>query len=42
MKLLSRPEKPDWTPFLEIPVTRMRQSWKRFVSERYWDIRLVD
>jgi len=33
---------PDWTPFLEIPVGRMRQSWKRFVSERYWDVRLVD
>jgi 5-methylcytosine-specific restriction endonuclease McrA len=42
MKLLSRPEKPDWTPFLEIPMGRMRQSWKRFVSERYWDVRLVD
>lgn len=40
MRLLSRPEKPRWTPFLEIPVGRVRQSWKRFVSERYWDARL--
>jgi 5-methylcytosine-specific restriction endonuclease McrA len=42
MRLLSRPEKPNWTPFLEIPVGRVRQSWRRFVSERYWDVRLED
>ncbi len=40
MRLLGRPEKPDWTPFLEIPVGRVRQSWRRFVSERYWEARL--
>ena len=42
MRLLSVPEKPNWTPFLEIPVGRVRQSWKRFVSERYWQVRLED
>ena len=42
MRLRSRPERPRWTPFLEIPVGRVRQSWKRFVSERYWDVQLED
>lgn len=37
MKLLSRPRKPHWSPLLEIPLGRVRQSWERFVSEKYWN-----
>jgi hypothetical protein len=40
MRLLNTPVKPLWTPFMEVPVARVRQSWKRFVSDRYWDIAL--
>jgi 5-methylcytosine-specific restriction endonuclease McrA len=36
----SDPAKPDWTPTLEIPVGRLRRSWERFVSDRYWDVTL--
>lgn len=37
MALLKRPVKPRWSPLIEIPVARVRQSWERFVSDRYWD-----
>jgi 5-methylcytosine-specific restriction endonuclease McrA len=37
MALLKRPLKPRWSPLIEIPVARVRQSWERFVSDRYWD-----
>jgi len=37
LKLLKRPSKPRWSPLIEIPVARVRQSWERFVSDRYWD-----
>lgn len=40
LKLLKKPEKPKWSPFLEIPVARVRQSWERFVSDAYWDVKL--
>lgn len=40
MVLATAPVKPLWTPFMEVPVARVRQSWKRFVSDRYWDIAL--
>jgi 5-methylcytosine-specific restriction endonuclease McrA len=40
LTLLTRPAKPKWTPTLEIPIGRVRQSWERFVSDRYWDVTL--
>ena len=40
LKLLKRPSKPRWSPLIEIPVARVRQSWERFVSDRYWDVPL--
>ncbi len=40
LRLLNRPTRPRWTPALEVPVGRVRQSWERFVSESYWDVSL--
>jgi len=40
LKLQRRPVKPRWSPLIEIPVARVRQSWERFVSDRYWDVPL--
>jgi 5-methylcytosine-specific restriction endonuclease McrA len=40
LKLLKKPHKPRWSPLIEIPVARVRQSWERFVSDRYWDVPL--
>ena len=40
LRLLHRPAKPRWSPFLEVPVGRVRQSWERFVSESYWNVPL--
>jgi 5-methylcytosine-specific restriction endonuclease McrA len=40
MHLLSNPLPPRWTPMLELPLGRVRQSWERFVSDRYWDVQL--
>jgi 5-methylcytosine-specific restriction endonuclease McrA len=40
LKLLHEPRRPKWTPIVEIPVGRRRQSWEKFVSERYWNIAL--
>ena len=40
MHLLHKPVRPNWTPMLELPLGRVRQSWERFVSDRYWDIQL--
>lgn len=40
MRMLKKPEKPRWSPFLEIPVARVRQSWQHFVSDAYWNIEL--
>ena len=40
MQLQKEPIKPRWSPLLEIPIGRARQSWERFVSERYWNVPL--
>jgi 5-methylcytosine-specific restriction endonuclease McrA len=40
LKLHKKPEKPKWSPFFEIPVGRVRTSWERFVSDRYWNVPL--
>jgi 5-methylcytosine-specific restriction endonuclease McrA len=41
MHLIKPPAVPRWTPIMEVPITRVRQSWKRFVSDRYWDTTLT-
>ncbi len=40
LRLIRRPAKPRWSPFLEISLARVRQSWERFVSDSYWDVPL--
>lgn len=40
MRLIRSPRAPAWTPIMEIPVARVRQSWRKFVSDRYWDVPL--
>jgi 5-methylcytosine-specific restriction endonuclease McrA len=40
LRLLARPVAPRWSPTIEIPLGRVRQSWERFVSERYWNVTL--
>ena len=40
MDLANIPRCPPWTPILEVPVVRIRQSWKHFVSEKYWTLPL--
>lgn len=42
LKLLKKPEKPRWSPVLEVPVGRVKQSWERFVSEAYWNVKLEE
>ena len=37
MSILRPPVAPSWTPLLEVPITRVKQSWEKFVSDRYWD-----
>ena len=40
MHLLNKPVCPAWTPIMEVPLLRVRQSWRRFVSDRYWNATL--
>ena len=40
LHLLTTPAKPQWAPTLNVPVARVRQSWQKFVSERYWNVPL--
>jgi 5-methylcytosine-specific restriction endonuclease McrA len=42
MHLKRVPARPPWTPFLSLKLGVRRQSWERFVSERYWDIALEE
>jgi 5-methylcytosine-specific restriction endonuclease McrA len=42
MQLKRAPARPPWTPFLSLKLGVRRQSWERFVSERYWDIALEE
>lgn len=37
MQLRTTPVRPAWKPSLGIPIGRVKQSWEKFVSERYWD-----
>ena len=40
MKIRKIPVAPNWTPLLEVPIARVKQSWEKFVSDRYWDLPL--
>jgi 5-methylcytosine-specific restriction endonuclease McrA len=40
LALRKRPERPNWTPILELPLGRVRKSWEQFVSDRYWNVKL--
>ncbi|MEM7518571.1 MAG: HNH endonuclease [Planctomycetota bacterium] len=40
MSLLQVPRAPRWTPTFEARLGRVKQSWERFVSERYWNAEL--
>lgn len=42
MRLLSVPQRPKWNPHILIPLYRKKESWEKFVSDRYWDTELVD
>ena len=42
MQLLRSPVRPRWPAPFSIPVGSVRQSWTRFISERYWNAELVD
>jgi len=39
-KLLKPPIEPSWGPIFEAPIGRVRVSWEKFVSERYWNTTL--
>ncbi len=40
LRLAKPPERPKWSPSLGVAVGRVRQSWEKFVSERYWNVPL--
>jgi len=42
LTLARPPFRPSWRGALEVTVGRRKASWERFVSERYWNVELVD
>lgn len=40
LHLKKTPVRPPWSPALGVPIGRVRQSWEKFVSERYWTVPL--
>ncbi|MBN2490435.1 MAG: HNH endonuclease [Planctomycetes bacterium] len=42
MHLIRTPTRPDWAPYLELTLGYRRQSWEKFISDRYWDTELVE
>ena len=42
MRLIRKPVRPEWGPYLELTLGYRRQSWERFISDRYWDTELRD
>lgn len=40
LRLIRTPRAPRWTPIMEVPIARVRQSWRKFVSDAYWDVPL--
>ncbi|MHC4338864.1 MAG: HNH endonuclease [Planctomycetota bacterium] len=42
MRLRKAPKVPRWSWDVEIAIGRRRASWESFLSERYWNIELID
>ena len=42
MKLLTTPTRPRWIPQETLPAGIVKQSWRHFISERYWSVELTD
>ncbi len=42
MRLRIKPAMPRWSPYVQIPLFRKKQSWEKFVSDKYWDTELID
>lgn len=40
MHLLRAPRRPNWSPYLSLSLGTKKESWDRFVSERYWNTEL--
>ncbi|MEM7202403.1 MAG: HNH endonuclease [Planctomycetota bacterium] len=40
LRLARPPFKPAWSPSIGVPLARVRQSWEKFISERYWNVPL--
>ncbi len=41
-QLISKPEKPRWSPFEEVGRRERPMSWEKFISEEYWNSELED
>ena len=41
LRLLRRPYKPKWTPYLHVPIGKRKTSWEQFISDSYWDVELL-
>ena len=42
LTLRRKPFRPSWRGALEISLGRRKASWDKFISERYWNVELVD
>jgi len=42
MRLRQKPTEPRWSWDVEIALGRRRASWDQFLSERYWNVELID
>lgn len=40
LQLVRAPKRPNWTPYLSLSLGTKKESWEKFVSERYWNIEL--
>jgi 5-methylcytosine-specific restriction endonuclease McrA len=42
LHLLRPPFTPTWSGALEVALGRRKESWEKFISERYWNVELTD
>lgn len=40
MSLIRKPSKPKWAPYLTFTLGTIKQSWEKFISDRYWNTEL--
>jgi len=40
MRLLAAAREPAWSPIMEVPLGSLRQTWRAFVSDTYWNAEL--